>query len=384
MRRFVEDYPSVDIGLLKRRGLFAGSGHAVEVKLDEAGFQFERRTHREITVKRISGGSPVRLGIETRPLRYGERRYFVCPKSGGRATKLYLVEGEFASREGHGLVHLTTTRRPSDIARAKTVHVSTRLSGAALGKGPARGRRKKVLVQELAAVGSAKWIDPAAAQVIHRDRLRSKSRRLQDEAERWSEGSSTRYALEHGRAGEDGWTEEEVLEFLAEPLERAVKGVLETSTLDDLTPDWLASRARLDVRSLDHAGLFEVDDLHGAALRWDRSSTGVINYVLMAADFRDAYHPFLLILSRDTYDRVDHLQIISIEYCAGRWYFRCPISGSRRTTLYLREGLFGSDKALKLRKRQWDPSEDPEIDPDDYDLQGDIGDDDDGSDDYPV
>lgn len=126
MRRFVEDYPSVDIGLLKRRGLFADSGHSVEVKLGEAGFQFQLLSDREITVKRTSGGSPVRLGVETRLLRYGERQYFVCPKSGSRATKLYLVEGKFASREGHGLVHLTTTRRPSDIARAKTVHLSQR------------------------------------------------------------------------------------------------------------------------------------------------------------------------------------------------------------------------------------------------------------------
>lgn len=379
MKRFVEDYPSVDIGLLKRRGLFEASGEAVEITFVGEPLRFRCEPSGGILVSDAAGRRSHRLSIETRTLRYGQRRYFMCPKTGRRATKLYLVDGELASREGHGLVHLITTNRPADVARAKTVHRSTRLSGAALGKGPARGRRRKALVDALASIGDTASIGTDAAGVIHRDRLNRRSGRREEDEAQENAGSSTRYALEAGRRSEDGWTEEEVLEALSEPLELALKGTLDTASTPDFAPDWLAQRARLDVRTLHHAGLLEVEELRAAALKWDRDSTGVINYVLMAADFRDPDHPFLVIKSRDTYEHVDYFQIIQVEYCAGRWYFRCPISHARRTTLYLREGLFGSDKALNLRKRGWDSSEDPELDPDDYDLHGDEPDED-----YPV
>lgn len=240
------------------------------------------------------------------------------------------------------------------------------------------------LVEELATAGRKQWIDPAAAVVVDRARLRSRSRRVQEDAERWTEGSTTRYALDAGRAGENGWSEAEVLEALAEPLALAAKGELQTSSPDILAPDWLGSRARLDVRSLRSAGLLKVEELRAAALRWDRDTTGIINYVLMAADFRDPNHPYVLTRARDTFDGVDYFQTIPIEHCAARWYFRCPISGSRRTTLYLREGLFGSDKALNLRKREWDASEDPAFDPNDEDLWSDVDDDEEDDGDYPV
>lgn len=356
MRRFVEDFASVDIGLLKRRGLFRLSG-LTEACVDTRSGSFRFRHDQEAgTIKVVQehrpGAGEQTIEVQVAAIRYGARRYFVCPRTFARASKLYFADGMWASRQGHGLIHLVTTKRRNDTVRGKTFHLASRLTGADLGKGPARGPRRQALARKLLTTIDMRSVDSETAKV-----LKTALRAEITAAERSQRGSldevTTRFALEQGRDPNTGWKEADILRELREPLKLALAGELPRLPDAKFEPNWLAGRPRLDVRTLESEGLLEVEELRGFSLIWDKECSGIISYVLVAADFRDPWRPFLLVESRDGYWRKSYFQIIPVDFVARRWYLICPLSGARKTTLYLREGRFGSEKALNLRREDW-------------------------------
>lgn len=364
-RRFVEDFVSIDIGLLKRRGLFEPGGErTVEVQTRVGTFTFTHRPPegRIRMVHSLEGHRTLQtVELQVAQLRYGERRYFVCPINRERASKLYFVLGRLGSQKGHGLVHLVTTNRKADVQRGRTINLAKRLKGDAIGKGPARGMRKARIILSMLAADGAKWVDPEALQIIAKTFKKEENRNYQDEMRRRIRGSSTRFALEEGRRSQMNWTQDEVLRQLAEPLAMVKAGTFPELPDLELPPDHLHPRVSLDVRSLHSEGLLEVEELKAAALMWNRKYSGVINYTLLAADFRDPWKPYLLVENVDTFLRESYHQIIPVVHAAGRWYLRCPFTGVRRNTLYMREGWLGSNKALNLRRKAWDPALDPTV-----------------------
>jgi hypothetical protein len=367
-RRFVEDFVSIDVGLLKRRGLFTPGGErTVEVQTRVGTFTFTCRPPEgkiRVVHEREGHRTLQTIELQVAQLRYGERPYFVCPINRERASKLYFVLGKLGSQKGHGLVHLVTTNRKADVQRGRTINLARRLKGDAIGKGPARGMRKAELITRLIALEGAKWVDPEALHIIATTVRREQDKAYREERQRRISASSTKSALEEGRRPPKNWTGDKVLLQLAEPLAMVEAGTLPALPDLNLAPDHLYPRVSLDVRTLRSEGLLEVEELKAAALLWNSRFSGVVDYTLLAADFRDPWKPYLLVENVDTFLRERNHQIIPITHAAGRWYFRCPFTNSRRTILYLREGWFGSDRALNLHRKPWDPALDPKIESD--------------------
>lgn len=376
MKRFVEDFPSIDIGLLKRRGLFEQSDSAPVVVQTKVGpWTFTSSEGSVVSATYEVKGKPITQSIELQvaQIRYGVRPYFVCPTTFERAAKLYLADGFLASRKAHGLVHLVTTNRKIDVQRGRTTHVATRLKGSALGKGPARGMRRSKLIIDLIQLDGVRWVDPEAMKIMAKVIRKEQDARYIEDRLRRIQSSSTAVALERGLASAVGWTQDEVLRQLADPLALAAAGRLPPMPELKLHPEHLHPRVTLDVRSLASAGLLEPEELKGAAMLWDRDYSGVVNYTLLAAEFTDWRAPYLLVENVDTFLRERYTQVIPIDYVSDRWYFKCPFTGARRTTLYLREGWWGSEKALNLRRDEGhvERNGSPLVDPDDYDLRSD-------------
>lgn len=361
--KFVEDVPCLDIGLLKRSGLFARR-RTTRLRLEIEGAEVIASGSAVASVVGLQIGSAPVQSVDTIfvPLTFGERLYFVCPKTSKRATKLYLVDGVFASREGHGLVHLVTTGRREDVERARSVHIATRLSGAALGKSPARGTRRRRLISELNERGDEKYVGQDVRRLLVPNKeIRKRAETALDSDKRRTVTTSTAYLLERGRQSLDGWAEAEVAEAMRDLVRGRQEGVFPTFELpDDLTPDFLLPRVRLDARSLQKAGLLDPGGLRYAAFVFDRSCSTYLSWAWFAFDMRDPADAWILMRGKSVGLRETSEQAIRVEHRNDRPYLVCPFTKTRRTTLYLREGLFGSHRALKLRASEFDVPEEPQ------------------------
>lgn len=358
MRRFVEDHASIDIGLLKRRGLFKATSEQ-KVLVDTLAGPMEvtcQQPATHLTVQLGPTGKPAvqQIALQTTKLRLGDRVYFVCPISGGRASRLYLVDGQLASRIGHGLVNLSTTNRKTDAPRGLSINLANQLRGDGLGKGPARGARREKLITRLLAVKGNGVIDPEAQRIVDKTLRAQNDREAIFEKRRRALSHTTGAALERGRTSAMNWTEVDVLRQLAEPLAAILAGCPPEIPVIDWYPEHLYPKVTLDVRVLNSAGLFVPGELKGAALIWDRVLNQLIHYTLVAADFRDPERPYLLIENVDPIERKTYQQFIPLRFVADRWYMLCPFRGSRHTILYMRGRWLGSERALNLKRKPWD------------------------------
>lgn len=72
------------------------------------------------------------INVETIPTEFGGRRcYLVCPITGDRREVLYLVNGQFASRRGHGLSYASQNMTDLSRARRRAAKLRARLDGDA-------------------------------------------------------------------------------------------------------------------------------------------------------------------------------------------------------------------------------------------------------------
>jgi hypothetical protein len=362
MRRYVEDFPAIDIGFLRRKGLFQAKGpNTVEVDTAIGPVRFSY-SHGDDNVSATLPNGPTgpttrRIGLVVKQLRFGERAFFVCPITKTPVTKLYVVNWTFGSRKAHGLVHLSKSSGMNERAKGRARHIADRLKGSA-GRAPARGAKRRALISDLQQYSGSVKLDQETEGLIWATRRRDEGLSRARSQVRPFEGTSTRSAILRGRDPASGWTEAKVLRHLGAPLQWAkANGLVPLGTT--LPPDYIQARPQLDARVLKSEGLLQPGVLRGAVLLWQKDLMGVLSEVLAAFDLRDPNRPVMFIRGRDTFYDKDYDQLIELIPHAGRWYLRCPISGARATIFYLKEGRFASRRAQELFYRRPTPQKAP-------------------------
>lgn len=107
------------------------------------------------------------IQLESRPMRYGGRRYyFVCPKHGRRCEVMPLVGGVFASRQAGRLTYQSQSADQIDRMRDRAHRLEKRI-WPANGKPRPRGRNRERLVEAWSEADSA-FENMFAATVMRR------------------------------------------------------------------------------------------------------------------------------------------------------------------------------------------------------------------------
>jgi hypothetical protein len=176
-RGAVEQYPAIDLRVLRRAGLLAAgqctyttshwenqAPEALSVRifidLSDTGDASMRIVRSE-----DYGAMAERVAIECIPCPYGGVRcYFLCPLIGVRCEQLFLADGIFASRKAHKLTYASQSEDELSRARRK-VRLHRQIEGDFRYTRP-RGRNRWRIVQEL---GAAK----TEARALYHDRLRA-------------------------------------------------------------------------------------------------------------------------------------------------------------------------------------------------------------------
>lgn len=153
-RRLVEQCQWLDASDLKRRGLYHadkasnlfwnGSGSAPPISVQMIGGE------NEITLsyywKRDEGSwhkHEERIAVRHRARHFGgSETYFLCPKCGRTAKRLYLGSARFLCRVCHTLVNSSTQERPAERAARRSRKLQRRL-GAGTSTGDASGSKPK-------------------------------------------------------------------------------------------------------------------------------------------------------------------------------------------------------------------------------------------------
>ncbi|RIA46558.1 hypothetical protein DFR49_1100 [Hephaestia caeni] len=173
-RGTVEQFPAIDLRILRRAGLLRPS----ECTYDTARWQnqapealsariFIDLSDTSDASMRIVGAGAInqRVTIECVPCPYGGVRcYFLCPVDGVRCQQLFLADGQFASRKAHRLTYASQSENDLSRARRKAHRLRRRVEGDGLYPRP-RGRNRWQKMQQLR---SAEF----DARTLYLDRLR--------------------------------------------------------------------------------------------------------------------------------------------------------------------------------------------------------------------
>lgn len=173
----VEQFPAIDLRVLKRAGLLrqgectyttlcwrnqAPETLSVRIfidlgDIDDASMRVIGDGH--------GGAITQRVAIEAVPCPYGGYRcYFLCPLWGIRCEQLFLVDGIYASRKAHSLIYASQSEDELSRSRRKVRKLHRQVEGDFRFKRP-RGRNRHRKVQNLKAA-------KANARAIYRDRLK--------------------------------------------------------------------------------------------------------------------------------------------------------------------------------------------------------------------
>lgn len=129
-RGAIEQYPAIDLRVLKRAGLLS-DGECTYTTLRWRNQALEALSVRifidlsdtadacmRIVGGGVYGGIIQRSAIECVPCPYGGIRcYFLCPINGSRCEQLFAVDGIFASRKAHWLTYASQSE--DDLSRAR-------------------------------------------------------------------------------------------------------------------------------------------------------------------------------------------------------------------------------------------------------------------------
>jgi hypothetical protein len=177
-RGAVEQYPSIDLRVLRRAGLLRANectyttlhwqnqapealGVRIFIDLSDTGDASMR-----VVGSGDHGAISERVAIECVPCPYGGFRcYFLCPLTGGRCEQLFLVDGIFASRKAHKLTYSSQSEDDLSRARRKARKLHRQVEGDFRYARP-RGRNRWRAVQRLKAAKNE-------ARVLYHDRLRA-------------------------------------------------------------------------------------------------------------------------------------------------------------------------------------------------------------------
>lgn len=174
----VEQYPCIDLRILRRAGLLR-SGECTYTTLD-----WQNQTPGTISVRifidlsdahdasiRIvgsgnCGATNERVAIECVPCPYGGVRcYFLCPLTGVRCVQLFRADGFFASRKSHRLTYASQGEDELCRSRRKVSKLHRQVDGDFRYARP-RGRNRWRTVQRLEAAKQE-------ASLLYRERLKA-------------------------------------------------------------------------------------------------------------------------------------------------------------------------------------------------------------------
>lgn len=177
-RGAVEQYPAIDLRVLRRAGLLSAGqctyttlhwrnqapealSARIFIDLSDTGDASMRIVRSE-----DYGAMAERVAIECVACPYGGARcYFLCPLIGVRCEQLFLADGIFASRKAHKLTYASQSEDPLSRARRKARKLHRQVEGDFRYARP-RGRNRWRKVQGLK---DAK----REARALYHDRLRA-------------------------------------------------------------------------------------------------------------------------------------------------------------------------------------------------------------------
>jgi hypothetical protein len=311
------------------------------------------------------------------------------------------------SRVGHGLKFLSSSGKQDDFDKARVLRIADQLRGSA-GKGPARGARRERLLKELAAVRGAPWLPKDIVQLLRqadqrrlklkaeakaraaRVARREERQRLATEraqqlaafraqhdhwrlAERirhaeWLEAKKDPYngfyyrvstfdALEEGAKD---WSKQEIFDYLGGPVvRRNVDKIREYRPGSWAPTDNANSKPHLELPTLIKHDLIHTHEARIAALRWPVWTRGITEYVLMRATGhgQDGVRLFLWRILDDRLSPIegDGQIVWALPNKENSWNFRCPVTGRRTKTLYLRSGVWASLSGNNLKLEGSEP-----------------------------
>ena len=149
-RGAVEQFPAIDLRVLKRAGLLKAGEctydtlcwrnqdlEALSVRI------FVDLSDADDASIRVAGEVPTQCAaLECVPCPYGGHRcYFLCPLSGTRCEQLFLVDGIFASRKAHRLTYASQSENELTRARRKVRKLHRQVDGDTRYARPRGGNR---------------------------------------------------------------------------------------------------------------------------------------------------------------------------------------------------------------------------------------------------
>jgi hypothetical protein len=172
-RGAVEQYPAIDLRVLKRAGLLQPDEctydtlHWRNQDLDALTFRiFVDLSDAGDASMRITGHvADQRVAIECVPCPYGGYRcYFLCPLTGIRCEQLFFAGGVFASRKAHRLTYGSQSEDELTRARRKVRKLRRQIEGDMRYTRP-RGRNRWSAMRRLR-------VAEHEARTLYRERLR--------------------------------------------------------------------------------------------------------------------------------------------------------------------------------------------------------------------
>lgn len=289
------------------------------------------------------------IKLELVSLKYGSRKYFICPLSGKRTSELHLVNDTLGCRQVHPRLSVNNGS-PTQRSELRIRRWRAQLLGEQ-GYVRVKGKMRTRIVQRLKAVPyitnrfpelDQKFYEEEQHQISDARRKAQVSMRsgALSLASAFSAGRNieTLGALDgHGARAPEIW-----LASIAEPSGEVLNAPVAE----------LEAHAALDVRSLAAIGLGKTA-LAAHGLLWRHCDGTEFGRAVLVVDFRLADHPFLAVRSLDGADGAIPVQLVRLVPSAteGRWFLECPLLGTRCDILFLRAGRFASAKANRLVHR---------------------------------
>ena len=347
-----EGHPRISMGLLRRHGMFVSEVNELTLKIGEV-IVFARysREHDNLILTCRSNDCDRQKWIELdyAKLKFGYRRYFLCPLTQKRASEIHLVDGKFGCRQAHARLS-AKNGSPAQRIEMRIDRWRAQLLGVK-GYARARGQTRTRIIEKLRPIPLILDRFPELEPVFYEERCRALG-----EARRKARASARADALSMASAlsaGRPLKIAEALKEHSRVPAEMWLESTPKPSgNLLEAAPAVLEAHAALDVRALAAVGLGRTKlEAHG--LLWLLADGTEIARAVLVVDFREGVQPFLALRSLSTQDGDVPAQIIRLAPSAttGRWFLECPILGKRCDILYLRGHCFASAKANRLVHR---------------------------------
>lgn len=348
----LESHPRISMGLLRRHGMFVSDVSELAFKIGEAVVfvrYYPEDNALRLTWKSSSYDQQQLIGLGFTKLKFGDRRYFICPLTGKRTSELHLVGGNFGCRQAHARLS-AKNGSPTQRFELRISRWRAQLLGEQ-GYVRVRGKTRNRIIQKLKPIPFILGRFPELAPVFHDESARPvREARCRARSSRRADAMSMASAMSAGRS----LTTSDVLNAHANLAAEIWLASIPKPSGHPLvaTRAELESHAALDVRALAAIGLGKVV-LAAHGLVWRLPDGTEIARALLVVDFRVADRPFLAVRSITGVDGAIPAQFVRLvpSATAGRWFLECPLLGTRCDILFLRGRRFASAKANRLVHR---------------------------------